>query len=204
MGYASRAARWAAAASSSHGDHRIAMAFAVASLAARDTIEIDDVANVSDLIPGISGTGSGCGPGFLRRAHERGAPVERARGDHRWPQRFGQGHGQSFAGGCAAAGICSTAVALYPLVSGLAGSLVGGWKLGCGPQCAQSPAPMRASEISSTPQMGEERVLLDGARSQACCAPKWPCRRIARSRPGAAVRDCPARTSIACLVTTPV
>jgi len=31
----------------SHGDHRIAMAFAVASLAARDTIEIDDVANVA-------------------------------------------------------------------------------------------------------------------------------------------------------------
>jgi 3-phosphoshikimate 1-carboxyvinyltransferase len=38
----------------SHGDHRIAMAFAVASLAARDTIEIDDVANVATSFPGFA------------------------------------------------------------------------------------------------------------------------------------------------------
>jgi 3-phosphoshikimate 1-carboxyvinyltransferase len=37
----------------SHGDHRIAMAFAIASLVARDTIEIDDVANVATSFPGF-------------------------------------------------------------------------------------------------------------------------------------------------------
>lgn len=38
----------------SHGDHRIAMAFAVASLKARDTIEIEDVANVATSFPGFA------------------------------------------------------------------------------------------------------------------------------------------------------
>lgn len=37
----------------SHGDHRIAMAFAVASLAARSPIEIRDVANVATSFPGF-------------------------------------------------------------------------------------------------------------------------------------------------------
>jgi 3-phosphoshikimate 1-carboxyvinyltransferase len=37
----------------SHGDHRIAMAFAIASLVARDPIEIDDVANVATSFPGF-------------------------------------------------------------------------------------------------------------------------------------------------------
>jgi 3-phosphoshikimate 1-carboxyvinyltransferase len=37
----------------SHGDHRIAMAFAIASLAAREPIEIDDVANVATSFPGF-------------------------------------------------------------------------------------------------------------------------------------------------------
>ena len=37
----------------SHGDHRIAMAFAIASLVARDSIEIDDVANVATSFPGF-------------------------------------------------------------------------------------------------------------------------------------------------------
>jgi len=37
----------------SHGDHRIAMAFAVASLVASATIEIDDVANVATSFPGF-------------------------------------------------------------------------------------------------------------------------------------------------------
>jgi 3-phosphoshikimate 1-carboxyvinyltransferase len=37
----------------SHGDHRIAMAFAIASLAARESIEIDDVANVATSFPGF-------------------------------------------------------------------------------------------------------------------------------------------------------
>jgi 3-phosphoshikimate 1-carboxyvinyltransferase len=37
----------------SHGDHRIAMAFAVAALAATSTIEIRDVANVATSFPGF-------------------------------------------------------------------------------------------------------------------------------------------------------
>jgi 3-phosphoshikimate 1-carboxyvinyltransferase len=37
----------------SHGDHRIAMAFAIASLLAREPIEIDDVANVATSFPGF-------------------------------------------------------------------------------------------------------------------------------------------------------
>ena len=38
----------------SQGDHRIAMAFAIASLIAREPIEIDDVANVSTSFPGFA------------------------------------------------------------------------------------------------------------------------------------------------------
>jgi 3-phosphoshikimate 1-carboxyvinyltransferase len=38
----------------SHGDHRIAMAFAIASLIARDSIEIEDVANVATSFPGFA------------------------------------------------------------------------------------------------------------------------------------------------------
>jgi 3-phosphoshikimate 1-carboxyvinyltransferase len=38
----------------SHGDHRIAMAFAIAALKASDTITIDDVANVATSFPGFS------------------------------------------------------------------------------------------------------------------------------------------------------
>jgi 3-phosphoshikimate 1-carboxyvinyltransferase len=37
----------------SHGDHRIAMAFAIASLSASEPIEIDDVANVATSFPGF-------------------------------------------------------------------------------------------------------------------------------------------------------
>ncbi len=37
----------------SHGDHRIAMAFAVAALRAREAIEIDDCANVATSFPGF-------------------------------------------------------------------------------------------------------------------------------------------------------
>ncbi|MFI4895146.1 MAG: 3-phosphoshikimate 1-carboxyvinyltransferase [Steroidobacterales bacterium] len=37
----------------SHGDHRVAMAFAIASLIARGTIEIEDVANVATSFPGF-------------------------------------------------------------------------------------------------------------------------------------------------------
>jgi 3-phosphoshikimate 1-carboxyvinyltransferase len=37
----------------SHGDHRIAMAFAIASVIAQQTIEIDDVANVATSFPGF-------------------------------------------------------------------------------------------------------------------------------------------------------
>jgi 3-phosphoshikimate 1-carboxyvinyltransferase len=49
----------------SHGDHRIAMAFAVASLRAAGAIEIDDVANVATSFPG-----------FAELARSVGLPVE--------------------------------------------------------------------------------------------------------------------------------
>jgi len=92
----------------SHGDHRIAMAFAVASLAARDTIEIDDVANVATSFRDFRHW-LRLRAWILRRAHERGAPVERARGDHRWPSGSGKGTvSRSLAGRCGC--ICSTAV----------------------------------------------------------------------------------------------
>jgi 5-enolpyruvylshikimate-3-phosphate synthase len=38
----------------SHGDHRIAMSFAVASLQAAGEIRIDDVANVATSFPGFA------------------------------------------------------------------------------------------------------------------------------------------------------
>jgi 3-phosphoshikimate 1-carboxyvinyltransferase len=49
----------------SHGDHRVAMAFAVASLRATGTIEVDDVANVATSFPG-----------FPELARQVGLPVE--------------------------------------------------------------------------------------------------------------------------------
>jgi len=45
----------------SHGDHRIAMAFALASLIASDPIEIDDVANVATSFPGFPGLARAAG-----------------------------------------------------------------------------------------------------------------------------------------------
>jgi 3-phosphoshikimate 1-carboxyvinyltransferase len=51
----------------SHGDHRIAMAFAVAALAARSPIEIRDVANVATSFPG-----------FLELARSAGLRIEMA------------------------------------------------------------------------------------------------------------------------------
>jgi len=45
----------------SHGDHRIAMAFAIASLIAREPIEIDDVANVATSFPGFLELAQGAG-----------------------------------------------------------------------------------------------------------------------------------------------
>ncbi len=45
----------------SHGDHRVAMAFAIASLGAREAIEISDVANVATSFPGFVGAARGIG-----------------------------------------------------------------------------------------------------------------------------------------------
>ena len=45
----------------SHGDHRIAMAFAVAALRASDPILIRDVANVATSFPGFTGLARGAG-----------------------------------------------------------------------------------------------------------------------------------------------
>jgi 3-phosphoshikimate 1-carboxyvinyltransferase len=54
----------------SHGDHRIAMSFAMASLRAQAPIEILDVANVATSFPGFVGTA--CGAGLA--LEERGGP----------------------------------------------------------------------------------------------------------------------------------
>jgi len=51
----------------SHGDHRIAMAFAMASLRARDTIIIDDCANVATSFPGFVELANGIGLGIERK-----------------------------------------------------------------------------------------------------------------------------------------
>ncbi|MFZ1101197.1 MAG: hypothetical protein WAN26_17510, partial [Steroidobacteraceae bacterium] len=48
----------------SGGDHRIAMAFAVAALRARAPIEIEDVANVATSFPGFERTASTAGLGL--------------------------------------------------------------------------------------------------------------------------------------------
>jgi 3-phosphoshikimate 1-carboxyvinyltransferase len=48
----------------SHGDHRIAMAFAIAGLRARAPIEISDVANVATSFPGFVETARGAGLGI--------------------------------------------------------------------------------------------------------------------------------------------
>ncbi len=52
----------------SHGDHRIAMAFAIASLAAREPIEIDDVANVATSFPGFPALGREAGLDLVESA----------------------------------------------------------------------------------------------------------------------------------------
>jgi 3-phosphoshikimate 1-carboxyvinyltransferase len=44
-----------------HGDHRIAMAFAVAGAVAQGTIKICDCANVATSFPGFIELASGCG-----------------------------------------------------------------------------------------------------------------------------------------------
>jgi 3-phosphoshikimate 1-carboxyvinyltransferase len=45
----------------SHGDHRIAMAFAVAGVRAGDTLEVADVANVATSFPGFEATARAAG-----------------------------------------------------------------------------------------------------------------------------------------------
>ena len=45
----------------SHGDHRIAMSFAVASLRASGAIEIEDTANVATSFPGFAALARACG-----------------------------------------------------------------------------------------------------------------------------------------------
>nr|VFK77965.1 MAG: 3-phosphoshikimate 1-carboxyvinyltransferase [Candidatus Kentron sp. SD] len=45
----------------SHGDHRVAMAFAMAGLGAQDTIHIDDCANVNTSFPGFAEMAAGVG-----------------------------------------------------------------------------------------------------------------------------------------------
>jgi 3-phosphoshikimate 1-carboxyvinyltransferase len=57
----SAAAPFAGGRIDSHGDHRIAMSFAVASLRAKGAIEVLDVANVATSFPGFVETAAACG-----------------------------------------------------------------------------------------------------------------------------------------------
>jgi len=50
----------------SHGDHRIAMAFAVAAQRAAGTVQVADVANVATSFPGFDALARGCGFGLER------------------------------------------------------------------------------------------------------------------------------------------
>ena len=54
----------------SHGDHRIAMSFAMAALRAKDAIRIDDCDNVNTSFPG-----------FVELAHDAGLDIEAGRGE---------------------------------------------------------------------------------------------------------------------------
>jgi 3-phosphoshikimate 1-carboxyvinyltransferase len=45
----------------SHGDHRIAMSFAVAGLVATESVRINDCANVATSFPGFTDLANGCG-----------------------------------------------------------------------------------------------------------------------------------------------
>ena len=57
----------------SHGDHRVAMSFAVASLRASAPIEIRDVANVGDVVPGVRDHRASGWPAPRRAGLSRGA-----------------------------------------------------------------------------------------------------------------------------------
>ena len=48
----------------SHGDHRIAMAFAVAAQRAHGQVRVEDVANVATSFPGFDTLARGCGFGL--------------------------------------------------------------------------------------------------------------------------------------------
>ena len=52
----------------SHGDHRIAMAFAMAALRATGPVEILDCANVNTSFPGFAGIAASAGLGILEQA----------------------------------------------------------------------------------------------------------------------------------------
>ena len=52
----------------SHGDHRVAMAFAVAALVADGEIRVDDVANVATSFPGFESSAASVGFELERRS----------------------------------------------------------------------------------------------------------------------------------------
>jgi 3-phosphoshikimate 1-carboxyvinyltransferase len=56
----------------SHGDHRIAMSFAVASLQAAGEIEVADTANVATSFPGFAALARECGLGIREQHSEMG------------------------------------------------------------------------------------------------------------------------------------
>ena len=71
-----------------HGDHRIAMAFSVASLRASAPIRIHDCANVATSFPNFRRCAPRLAFGSQKRANREFASASH---HHRWAKRFGQG-----------------------------------------------------------------------------------------------------------------
>jgi cyclohexadieny/prephenate dehydrogenase / 3-phosphoshikimate 1-carboxyvinyltransferase len=110
----------------SHGDHRIAMSFAVASLRAGGPIEIGDTANVATSFPGFAALARGRPDAGGALSDDGGAGAR-----HRRALGLGQGHGQPAAGRVLGwqlldSGALYRLVALAGLRSGLAADDVAG------------------------------------------------------------------------------
>ena len=150
----------AAARIDSRGDHRIAMAFAVAALRARAPIEIADVANVATSFPGFVARGA---RGRLAPWSRCDDTAQRCRTrlpgrHHRRSERLGQGHHQPRRCAPRRAGTCSTAArstGWWRSRAPLAGS-----RRTTSPATPGSPRDMAVDFGGGADE--EERMLLDG------------------------------------------
>ena len=140
----------------SHGDHRIAMAFAIASLCASEADRDCRCGQRRDLVSGFSAARARRGPGA--RGLRRAAPG----GHHRWAERLGQRHRESAAGAARGWHLLDSG-ALYRLVA-FAGALAGLEPDDSGGH-ARLAAGMRV-EFAADPG-GNEHIMLDGREVSA-------------------------------------